>query len=140
MKQPAVPGTISNRALIGLTIVASLKVLSSPESFPVTFARVAARILVDDLSTGVYIGRGGVPCTRRVNDWDRRPRSFDQRGPEVIEVTTLLVGWLLAGTVGIRTAAYVLSTGVPAHVFMPTFCIIASENVISPKYPVVDSR
>jgi uncharacterized membrane protein YczE len=38
-----------------------------------------------------------------------------------IEVTVLLVGWLLGGTVGVGTLLYAACIGPLAHVFVPLF-------------------
>jgi len=38
-----------------------------------------------------------------------------------IEVTVLLAGWLLGGTVGIGTVVYAVCIGPLAHVFVPLF-------------------
>jgi uncharacterized membrane protein YczE len=38
-----------------------------------------------------------------------------------LELTVLLTGWLLGGTVGIGTLAYAVSIGPLAHVFIPFF-------------------
>jgi uncharacterized membrane protein YczE len=38
-----------------------------------------------------------------------------------IEVTVLVVGWLLGGTVGVGTLAYAIAIGPLAHVFIPLF-------------------
>jgi uncharacterized membrane protein YczE len=38
-----------------------------------------------------------------------------------IELTVLVVGWLLGGTVGVGTVVYALSIGPLAHIFIPLF-------------------
>jgi uncharacterized membrane protein YczE len=38
-----------------------------------------------------------------------------------LEVTVLVTGWLLGGTVGVGTLVYALSIGPLAHVFIPLF-------------------
>jgi uncharacterized membrane protein YczE len=37
----------------------------------------------------------------------------------VMELTVLVTGWLLGGTVGVGTVAYALGIGPLAHVFIP---------------------
>ena len=49
-----------------------------------------------------------------------------------IEVTVLLTGWLLGGTVGLGTVVYALGIGPIAHVTIPLLAIKVSANGPSP--------
>ena len=44
-----------------------------------------------------------------------------------IELTVLVVGWLLGGTVGIGTLVYAFSIGPLAHFFIPRFALVSRE-------------
>ena len=46
-----------------------------------------------------------------------------------IEVTVLVAGWLLGGSVGIGTLAYALGIGPLVHIALPYFTIQSNEVV-----------
>jgi uncharacterized membrane protein YczE len=115
-------GTLCNVVLIGAVIDVTLAAVAPPHSLPVRAAVMVSGVVLNGVATGLYIGAGLGPGPR-----DGLMTGFAARGHSlravrtVIEVTVLLAGWLLGGTVGIGTVVYAACIGPLAHVFVPLF-------------------
>ena len=120
-------GTISNAILVGLAVDASLLVLPSPKDVLLQSAFLAGGVLLNGVATGMYIGAGLGPGPR-----DGLMTGIAARGHSIrvvrtlIEVTVLLGGWLLGGSVGVGTVVYALAIGPLAHIFIPLFTVGAA--------------
>ena len=101
---------------IGLTLLLCFLAL------PVRAAVMVSGVALNGVATGLYIGAGLGPGPR-----DGLMTGYAARGHSLrlvrtcIEVTVLLVGWLLGGTVGVGTVIYAACIGPLAHVFVPLF-------------------
>jgi uncharacterized membrane protein YczE len=115
-------GTAGNVVVIGLTVNATLAVVPMPHGYPLRIAMLVAGVLLNGVATGCYIGAGLGPGPR-----DGLMTGIAARGHSIrlvrtcIEVSVLIAGWLLGGTVGVGTLAYALCIGPLAHVFIPLF-------------------
>jgi uncharacterized membrane protein YczE len=115
-------GTLCNVVLIGVVIDAVLATVAPPHSLPVRAAVMLAGVGLNGVATGLYIGAGLGPGPR-----DGLMTGLAARGHSIrivrtgIEVTVLLVGWLLGGTVGVGTVIYAACIGPLAHIFVPLF-------------------
>jgi len=115
-------GTAGNVVVIGLTVNATLAVVPAPHGYPLRVAMLVAGVVLNGVATGCYIGAGLGPGPR-----DGLMTGIAARGHSIrvvrtgIEVSVLLAGWSLGGTVGIGTLAYALCIGPLAHVFIPLF-------------------
>jgi len=115
-------GTLCNVVLVGAVIDVVLAVVPPPHSLPVQVAVMASGVVLNGVATGMYIGAGLGPGPR-----DGLMTGLAARGHSLrvvrtcIEVTVLLAGWLLGGTVGIGTVVYAVCIGPLAHVFVPLF-------------------
>ena len=114
-------GTIANAIVVGLTLDAALAVL--PDTVGSMGARIGllvAGIVINGVTTGLYIGAGLGPGPR-----DGLMTGIAKRGPSVrlvrtgIEVTVLVVGVILGGTIGIGTLAFAVAIGPLAQIFIP---------------------
>ena len=120
-------GTIANVVLVGLATDAALAVLPSPGHLAVRWAMLLAAIVINAVATGLYIGAGLGPGPR-----DGLMTGLAARGHSIrvvrtgIELTVLLTGWLLGGTVGLGTVVYALGIGPIAHVTIPRLAIRVS--------------
>lgn len=105
-------GTVCNVVLIGLVIDAVLAVAPEPGSLPVRVACLAAGIVGMGVGSGLYIGAGLGPGPR-----DGLMTGIAARGHSLrvvrtlIELTALVAGWALGGTVGVGTIAFALGIG-----------------------------
>jgi uncharacterized membrane protein YczE len=115
-------GTISNVVLVGLVTDATLALLPAPDGLAVRGALLVAGILANAVATALYIGAGLGPGPR-----DGLMTGLAARGHSIrlvrtaIEVTVLLVGWLLGGSVGLGTVLYAFTIGPLVGLLMPRF-------------------
>jgi uncharacterized membrane protein YczE len=115
-------GTISNVVLVGAVMNVVLGHVHAPHALAWRIACLAAGVFCCGVATGAYIGAGLGPGPR-----DGVMTGLAARGHSIrlvrtgIELTVLVVGWLLGGTVGVGTVVYALSIGPLAHVFIPLF-------------------
>jgi uncharacterized membrane protein YczE len=119
-------GTISNAIVIGLVIDATLTFLSQPGSMAGRAGLLVAGVVINGVATGLYIGAGLGPGPR-----DGLMTGLAARGHSIrvvrtaIELTALVIGWILGGTVGVGTILYALSIGPLAHFFIPRLAVSA---------------
>ena len=115
-------GTVSNVVLIGLTMNVVLGHVHAPHLLSVRIACLLCGVLLNGVATGAYIGAGLGPGPR-----DGLMTGLAARGHSIrvvrtgLEVTVLVTGWFLGGTVGVGTVLYALAIGPLAHVFIPLF-------------------
>lgn len=116
-------GTVSNVVLIGVSMNFSLQVLPPVHAFAVRIPMLALAILLCGIATGMYIGAdyGPGPRDGLMTGLARRTGRSIRLVRTSIEVTVLLAGWALGGTVGVGTVAYALAIGPLAQVFLPLF-------------------
>jgi uncharacterized membrane protein YczE len=113
-------GTVSNVFVIGLVINGVIALMPAPTSLPIRFVTLCAAVLLNGIATGAYIGAGMGPGPR-----DGLMTGLALRGGSIrvvrtgIELTVLLAGFLLGGTVGIGTLLYAVAIGPLVHQFMP---------------------
>jgi uncharacterized membrane protein YczE len=113
-------GTVANTVLVGVSMNVSLDALPTPEQLPVRITMLVAAIVLNGLATGLYIGAGLGPGPR-----DGLMTGIVRRGHSIrvvrtgIELTVLVIGIALGGTVGVGTIAFALAIGPLVHVFVP---------------------
>ena len=125
LKQRPGLGTVSNALLIGLVVDLVLAFLPAPDDLVWRTVFLVAGIVLNGMATGMYIGAGMGPGPRDglMTGWAARSGRSIRLVRTLIELTVLLAGWALGGTVGVGTAAYALSIGPIAHVTIPVFTI-----------------
>ncbi|MEV0029795.1 hypothetical protein [Nocardia sp. NPDC050793] len=106
-------GTISNIVVIGLSVDAGLWLLPTWESLPVRVAAMLAAVALNAAATVLYIGAGMGPGPRDglMTGLVRRTGWSVRLIRTAIEVTVLVTGWLLGGSVGIGTLVYAFGIG-----------------------------
>jgi uncharacterized membrane protein YczE len=115
-------GTICNVLFIGLWLDAALQVIPYQHGLAVRWGFLLSGIALCGIATGLYIGAAMGPGPR-----DGLMVGIANRGHSIrlvrtaIELTVLVVGFLLGGTVGIGTALFALAIGPIAHVTIPAF-------------------
>ncbi len=97
-------GTVANVIVISVVVDAALLVLPQPTTLPVRTAMMVGAVVLNAVSTVMYIGAGMGPGPRDGLMTVRLVRTG-------IEVTVLATGWLLGGTVGVGTVVYALGIG-----------------------------
>jgi uncharacterized membrane protein YczE len=134
-------GTLCNVVLIGVVIDGVLAAVTPPHSLAVRAAVMVSGVALNGVATGLYIGAGLGPGPR-----DGLMTGYAARGHSLrlvrtcIEVTVLLVGWLLGGTVGVGTLVYAACIGPLAHFFVPLFTRSAPPDRLEPRLRQVHDR
>ena len=100
-------GTLSNVIMIGLAADAALVVIPGFESLLTRSGLLVAAVILNALATSLYIGAGFGWSVRTIRT--------------AIEVSVLLSGWLLGGTVGVGTVLYALAIGPLIQICLPWF-------------------
>jgi uncharacterized membrane protein YczE len=117
-------GTLSNVVVVGLVIDVMLAAVSPVHGLAAQIVVMLGGVLLNGIATGMYIGAGLGPGPR-----DGLMTGLAARGHSIrivrtsIELTVLVTGWVLGGTVGIGTVVYALGIGPIAHVTIPRFRI-----------------
>ena len=115
-------GTVSNVVLIGLTMNVVLGHFHQPHAMAARIACLVVGVFLNGVATGAYIGAGLGPGPRDGLMTGLAARGYSIRVVRTgLELTVLVTGWLLGGTVGVGTVVYALSIGPLAHVFIPIF-------------------
>ena len=113
-------GTVANVIVIAVTVDAGLWLLPTPASLPVRVALMVAAVVLNAVSTVLYVGAGLGPGPRdglMTGLVVRTGRSV-RLVRTCIEASVLAVGWLLGGTVGIGTVVYALGIGPLVQLFV----------------------
>jgi uncharacterized membrane protein YczE len=117
-------GTVTNAVLVGLVMDAMLAICPPPHA---TWARVAllvGGVIGNGVATGLYIGAGLGPGPRDGLSVGIAGRGHSMRVVRTsIELSVLVTGFLLGGTVGIGTLAYAAAIGPITHVTIPGLAI-----------------
>jgi hypothetical protein len=120
-------GTVLNVLLIGVTIDLALLVLDTPGSAAGRLAYLAFGAFLWGPGSGLYIGAGLGPGPR-----DGLMTGLARRGVASIgavrtgiEVSALVTGWLLGGSVGLGTLVFALTIGPNVGLFLPRLSLAA---------------
>jgi uncharacterized membrane protein YczE len=115
-------GTVANVILVGLSLDAVLLLIPATEGLMLRWTYLVAGIVLNGVATGAYIGAGLGPGPR-----DGLMVGLARGGRSIrvvrtaIEVSVLVAGWLLGGTVGVGTVLFALSIGPLVHLTLPFF-------------------
>jgi uncharacterized membrane protein YczE len=113
-------GTVSNVIVVGLVVNWTLDLLPHPNALGIRITMLALAIVLNALATGCYIGAGLGTGPRDGLTIGLAARGHSIRVVRsVIELSVLVVGFALGGTVGVGTVAYAVSIGPLVHVTIP---------------------
>lgn len=118
-------GTISNVVLIGVSMNLSLMWLPHLHELAARIGMLIAGIVLCGVATGMYIGAhfGPGPRDGLMTGIARTSSRSIRLVRTGIEVTVLITGWILGGTVGIGTVMFAVAIGPLAQIFMPMFAV-----------------
>jgi uncharacterized membrane protein YczE len=117
-------GTVSNVVVIGIAVDAALAVIPEVDALPGRIGMAVAGIALNAVATAAYIGVHLGPGPR-----DGLMTGLAARGIPIgaaragIELTVLVAGWLLGGSVGVGTVAFALTIGPLVHRAMPWLAV-----------------
>jgi uncharacterized membrane protein YczE len=119
-------GTVCNVALVGLTMDATLAVLPPVRPLPARVALLVVAVLCVGVASGAYLGARLGPGPRdglMTGFVALRPGRSLRLTRTVIELSVLVTGWLLGGTVGVGTALFAVAIGPLTQVFLPLMTV-----------------
>jgi uncharacterized membrane protein YczE len=118
-------GTIANVFVIGIATDVTLSLLTAPTSLLARAALLLGGIVLNGLAGALYIGSQFGPGPRdglMTGLVLRTGRSF-RLVRTSIELTVLVVGFALGGTVGVGTVLYAVLIGPAVQVFLPLLTV-----------------
>lgn len=118
-------GTIANAVLVGVFVDLTLLWLGDAESMVWRVTLLVVGVGLNGLATALYIGAsfGSGPRDGLMTGLVRRTGRSVRFVRTVIEVTVLVVGVLLGGTVGVGTVLYAVAIGPIAHALLPLLTV-----------------
>ena len=121
LRQKPGVGTIANILLVGTSMQATLWLVPPAVGFLSQAALLLGGILLVALASGLYIGArfGPGPRDGLMTGMNTRLGWPIWLCRALVELTVLLIGWLLGGTVGIGTVLFALLIGPLVHVALP---------------------
>lgn len=114
-------GTVANILLVGTSMQLVLDVVPPISGTVAQFATLLGGILIVTLASGLYIGArfGPGPRDGLMTGMHTRLGWPIWVCRATVELSVLVVGWLLGGTVGIGTVLFALLIGPLVHVALP---------------------
>ncbi|MFC9944133.1 membrane protein YczE [Streptomyces pratensis] len=115
-------GTVLNVLLVGTVMDLFMAWTPVPEAMWLRWTVLIAGVVLNGVATGAYIGAGLGPGPRDglMTGWAARGHSI-RAVRWIIELTVLVIGFLLGATLGIGTLIYAVAIGPLAQVFIPMF-------------------
>lgn len=129
-------GTIANAVLVGIFVDLTMSVLDDVHAWAWRVVFLLSGVLLNGLATALYIGASLGPGPRdglMTGMVERTGRSV-RLVRTCIEVSVLLAGFLLGGTVGVGTLLYAFAIGPIAHLLLPPLTVPA-RPVATPGVP-----
>ena len=106
-------GTVLNVLLVGTAIEATVDLLPAPHALLVRIPLFALGLLLLAVASGLYLGAGFGPGPRDglMTGLHARTGLRIWQARALVEVSVLVVGWVLGGNVGVGTVAFALGVG-----------------------------
>ena len=121
-------GTVANALVVGPVVDLGIAWIPTAHGAAEQAAFMVTAILASAIATGLYVGAGWGPGPR-----DGLMTGLAARGIPLgaaragIELSVLVVGWLLGGSVGVGTVAFALAIGPLVHHAMPWLAVDESR-------------
>lgn len=133
MRQRLGVGTLSNVVWIGLVIDGALAVLPTFDDVSVRIVALAGGVVLVGIGSGLYIGAGLGPGPRDGLMTGLAARGYSLRLVRTgIEVSALVLGWLLGGSVGIGTVLFAFAIGPLVQLFLPRLTVPHQATLTAP--------
>ncbi|MFC0494747.1 YitT family protein [Streptomyces mutabilis] len=123
-------GTVSNVLVIGAAMDATLVVVPDTDGWTLRIATMAAGIVLNGAATGLYIAArfGPGPRDGLMTGLNRHTGLSVRLVRTAVEITVVVTGFALGGTVGVGTILYAVSIGPLAQVFLRVFAVPAASD------------
>lgn len=121
LRQKPGVGTIANILLVGTSMQLVIGIVPPVSGFAAQFATLIGGILLVAVASGLYIGAhfGPGPRDGLMTGMNARLGWPIWLCRALVELSVLLVGWLLGGTVGMGTVLFAVLIGPLVHVALP---------------------
>lgn len=121
-------GTISNVIVIGVAVDLAMTEIETPSAMWLRISMAATGIALNAVATAAYVGAGLGPGPRDglMTGLHRRTGWSIRLVRTGIEVSVVLIGVLLGGTLGLATVAYALLIGPLVQPMLPWFTRLAA--------------
>lgn len=118
-------GTLSNAAIVGLATNLGLAILPGAHELAGRIALMAAGIAGNAVATAMYIGArlGPGPRDGLMTSLHRRTRRPIWVVRTSIEISVVVLGWLLGGLFGVGTVLYAVAIGPLVQRLLPLFTV-----------------
>ncbi|MFI2379937.1 YitT family protein [Streptomyces sp. NPDC018964] len=118
-------GTVSNVLVIGVAMDAALAVVPDAHTMAVRVPLTVAGIVLNGAATGLYIAArfGPGPRDGLMTGLNRRTGVSVRLVRTAIEITVVVTGFVLGGTVGVGTLLYAVTIGPLAQLFLRVFAV-----------------
>ncbi len=128
-------GTVANAVVIGLVTDLGLAVLVTPESLLLRGGLLVGGVLLNGLAGAMYIGSqfGTGPRDGLMTGLVFRTGRSIRLVRTSLEVTVLILGWLLGGVVGVGTVLYALAIGPLVQLFLPWLVVELDQAGTAPE-------
>ena len=123
-------GTVANSLLVGLSADGTLALLHEPASMPLRLLLLVGGVVLCAVATAMYIGShfGRGPRDGLMTGLVRRTGLSTRVVRTGIELTVVLLGWLLGGTVGLGTLLFAVAIGPLVQPMLPWFAVPLPDN------------
>lgn len=123
-------GTISNVLVIGAAMDATLAVVPDAHAMAVRVPLMTAGIVLNGAATGLYIAArfGPGPRDGLMTGLHQHTGVSVRLVRTAIEITVVVTGFLLGGTVGVGTLLYAVAIGPLAQVFLRVFAVPSASD------------
>ncbi|WP_243057151.1 YitT family protein [Nocardioides sp. SR21] len=118
-------GTISNALIVGFSADATLALLDRPDNIAARVALMVGGIVLCGLATAMYIGAqlGRGPRDGLMTGLARRTGLSLRLVRTGLEITVVIIGLLLGGTLGLGTVLYALAIGPLTQMMLPAWIV-----------------
>ncbi|MDP9642864.1 putative membrane protein YczE [Actinopolyspora lacussalsi] len=118
-------GTVANVFMVALSVSIALHLIPPVENLPIRVALLLGGVLCNGLATAVYVGArlGPGPRDGLMTGLHGTTGLSLRAVRTCVELSVLLTGWLLGGSVGFGTALYALAIGPTAQLAMPVVAV-----------------
>ncbi|MFB9905145.1 membrane protein YczE [Allokutzneria oryzae] len=124
-------GTVANVVVIALAVDATLALLPEVTVLWAQVVAMVASVVLNGLACAVYVGArlGPGPRDGLMTGLAARTGASIRLVRTGIELSVLVLGWLLGGTVGVGTVLYALGIGPAVQFFLPSVALRAPTRV-----------
>jgi uncharacterized membrane protein YczE len=125
-------GTVANALLVGVALDLTMLVLGDVDTWVWRVVLLLTGVLLNAVATALYIGAllGPGPRDGLMTGLVRRTGRSVRVVRTSLEVSVLVAGWLLGGTVGIGTVLYAVGIGPIVHVLLPRLTVPPKPTVL----------